>query len=87
MAQNAQNTSSKRREDTCLSIPNGLRTTLEKMIFFAPGTPVDPPLAPAVCRPGCPPAPPSDHWYRGFTWLVGRFRGLETTKSGGLRVD
>ena len=25
------------------------------MIFFAPGTLVDPPLAPAVCGPGCPP--------------------------------
>ena len=38
---------------------------LEKMIFFAPGTLVDPPLAPAVRGPGCPPAPPSDHWFRG----------------------
>ena len=35
------------------------------MIFFAPGTMVDPPLAPTVrglCRP---PATRSDHWYEG----------------------
>ena len=55
-------TGSKRPENTCLSIPSGPGTTLEKMIFFAPGTLVDPSLAPAVRGPGCPPAPPSDHW-------------------------
>ena len=27
---------------------------------------MDPPLAPAVRGPGCPPAPPSDHWYEGL---------------------
>ena len=31
-------TSSKRAKKTCLSIPSGLGTTLEKMILFAPGT-------------------------------------------------
>ena len=56
-------TGSKRPKNTCLSIPSGLGTTLEKMIFFAPGTLVDPSLAPAVRRLGCPLAPPSDHWY------------------------
>ena len=54
-------TSSKRAKNTCLSIPNGLGTAMKKIIFFAPGTPVDPPLAPTVRGPGCPPAPPSDH--------------------------
>ena len=38
-------TGSKRAKNTCLSIPSGLGTTLEKLIFFAPGTLVDPPLA------------------------------------------
>ena len=33
------------------------------MIFFASGTPVDPPLAPTVRGLGCPSAVPSDHWY------------------------
>ena len=31
-------TGSKRAKNTCLSIPSGLGTTLEKIIFFAPGT-------------------------------------------------
>ena len=66
-------TGSKRAKNACLSIPSGLGTTLEKMILFAPGTLVDPPVAPTVRGPGCPPAPPSDHWYGGVRWLVGRF--------------
>ena len=44
-------TGSKRAKNTCLSIPRGFGTTLEKMIFFAPGTLVDPPLAPTVRGP------------------------------------
>ena len=32
-------TGSKRPKNTCLSIPSGLGTTLEKIIFFAPGGP------------------------------------------------
>ena len=48
-------TGSIRAKNTCLSIPSGLGTNLEKMIFFAPGTPVDPPLAPTVRGPGYPP--------------------------------
>ena len=47
-------TGSKRPKNTCLSIPSGLGTTLEKMIFFAPGTLVDPPLAPHRARAGLP---------------------------------
>ena len=39
-------TGSKRAEYTCLSIPSGLGTILEKIILFAPGTLVDPPLPP-----------------------------------------
>ena len=66
-------TGSKRPKNTCLSIPSGLGTTLEKIIFFALGTLVDPPLAPTVRGLGCPGAAPSDHWYGGSTCLVGRF--------------
>ena len=44
-------TGSKRPKTTCLSIPSGLGTTLEKIIFFAPGTLVDRPLAPTVGWP------------------------------------
>ena len=54
-------TGSKRPKNTCLSIPSGLGTTLEKMIFFAPGTLVDPPLAPTVRGLAGLPAAPSDH--------------------------
>ena len=32
---------------------------------------MDPPLAPAVRGLGCPPAPPSDHWYRGLGGSLG----------------
>ena len=64
-------TGSKRPKNTCLSIPSGLGTTLEKTIFFALGTLVDPPLAPAVRRLGCPQAPPSDHWYGGLGGSLG----------------
>ena len=44
-------TGSKRAKNTCLSIPSGLGTVLEKIMFFAPGTMVDPPLAPTVRKP------------------------------------
>ena len=56
-------TGSKRPKNTCLSIPSGLGTTLEKIIFFALGTLVDPPLAPTVRGLAGPPAAPSDQWY------------------------
>ena len=38
-------TASKWAKNTCLSIPSGLGTSLEKIVFFAPGTPMDPPCA------------------------------------------
>ena len=41
------------------------------MIFFAPGTLVDPLLAPTVRGLGYPPAPPSDHSYGGLGVLLG----------------
>ena len=76
-------TGSKRPKNTYLSIPSGPGTTLEKMIFFAPGTLVDPPLAPAVRRPGCPPAVPSDHWYRGLRVSLGDCEAWKPQKVGG----
>ena len=64
-------TGSKRPKNTCLSIPSGLGTTLEKMIFFALGTLVDPPLAPTVTGLAGPPAAPSDQWYGGLRVPLG----------------
>ena len=64
-------TGSKRPKNTCLSIPSGLGTTLEKIIFFGPGTLVDPPLAPTVRGLAGPPAAPSDHWYGGLRVSLG----------------
>ena len=40
------------------------------MIFFAPGTVVDPSLAPN-CGLAGPPAAPSDHWYGGLRVSLG----------------
>ena len=87
-------TGSKRPKNTCLSIPSGLGTTLEKIIFFALGTLVDPPLAPTVRWPGCPPAPPGDHWFGGLgvpsdQWYwglgvsLGDYEGWKPQKVGG----
>ena len=76
-------TGSKRAKNACLSIPSGLGTTLEKMIFFAPGTLVDPPLAPTVRRPGCRLAPPSDHWYGGLGGSLGDSEAWKPQKVGG----
>ena len=76
-------TGSKRRKNTCLSIPSGLGTTLEKMIFFAPGTLVDPPLAPTVRGPGCPPAVPSDHRHRCLGVSLGELEAWKPQKVGG----
>ena len=69
------------------SIPSGLGAYLEKMIFFAQGTPVDPLLAPTVREPRCRPAPPSDHWYGGLGDLLGESEAWKPQKVGGLRVD
>ena len=78
-------TGSKRAKNVCLSIPSGLGTTLEKMIFFAPGTLVDPPLAPTVRGPGCPPATPSDHWYGFLGGSLGFSEAWKPQKVGGCR--
>ena len=76
-------TGSKRPKSTCLSNPSGLGTTLEKIIFSAPGTLVDPPLAPTVCGPGCPPAPPSEQQYRGLGVSLGDSERWKPQKVGG----
>ena len=47
-------TGSKWAKNTCLSIPSGPGTTLEKIFFFAPGTLVDPPPPPPRAPPGLP---------------------------------
>ena len=66
-------TGSKRPKNTCLSIPSGLGTTLEKIFFFALGTLVDPPLAPTVRGLAGPPAAPSDQWYGGLRVSLGDY--------------
>ena len=53
------------------------------MIFFAPGTAVDPPLAPTLRGLHCPPAPPSDHWYGGLGVSLGDFKACKPQKVGG----
>ena len=78
MAQNASTLS----QNTCLSIPSGLGRTLEKMIFVAPGSLAGPPLAPTVRGPGCPPAPPSDHWYVCLCVSSGDSEACEPQKVG-----
>ena len=76
-------TGSKRAKNTCLSIPSGLGTTLKKNIFFGPGTPVDPPLAPTVRGLCCPPATRSDHWYEGVGVSLGESEAWKPQKVGG----
>ena len=76
-------TGSKWPKNTCLSIPSGLGTTLEKMIFFALGTLVDPPLAPTVRGLAGPPAAPSDHWYGGLRVSLGDSEAWKPQKVGG----
>ena len=65
------------------SIPSGLGTTLEKMILFAPGTLVDPPLAPTVRGLAGPPAAPSDQWYGGLRVSLGDSEAWKAQKVGG----
>ena len=76
-------TGSKWAKTTCLSIPSGLGTTLKEMGFLTPGTLVDPPLAPTVRGLGCPPAPPSDHWYGGLGVSLGDCEAWKPQKVGG----
>ena len=44
---------------------------------------MDPPLAPAVCGPGCPPAVQSDHWYGCLGVHLGNSEGWKLQKVGG----
>ena len=76
-------TGSKLAKITCLSIPSGLGTILENMIFFAPGTPVDPPLAPTVRGPGRPRAPSSEHCYGGLGISLADSDAWKPQKVGG----
>ena len=76
-------TGSKRAKTTCLSIPSGLGTTLEKIFFFAPGTLVHPPLALAGRGPGCPPSAPSGHCYGGLGVSLGDSEAWKPQKVGG----
>ena len=46
---------------------------------------MDPPLAPTVRGPGCPPAPPSDHWCRGLGVSLGESEAWKPQKVGGCR--
>ena len=71
MAQKSATAGSKRPKNTCLSIPSCLATTLEKNVFFARGTVVDPPLAPTQRGLASPPAAPSDHRYGGLCVSLG----------------
>ena len=76
-------TGSKRAKNTCLSIPSGLGTTLKKIIFFAPGTPLDPPLPPTARGLCCPPATQSDHWCEGVGISLGDSEAWKPQKVGG----
>ena len=82
MAQNVPPRAQNSLKNTYLSMPSGLRTTLEKMIFFDPGTPVDPSLARTVRGRCCPPAPPSDHWYGGLGVSFSDFEAWKPQKLG-----
>ena len=44
---------------------------------------MDPPLAPAVRWPGCPPVAQSDHWYRGLGVSLGDSEAWKPQKVGG----
>ena len=56
---------------------------MEKIIFSAPGTLVDPLLALAGRGPGCPPAPPSDHRYGCLGVSLGDSEAWKPQKVGG----
>ena len=63
--------------------PKWFGNNFGKNLFFAPGTLVDPPLAPTVRGPGCPPAVPSDHWYGYLGVRLGNSEGWKPQKVGG----
>ena len=54
MAQKRVTTGSKRAKNTSSSIPSGLGTTLEKMIFFCPWDPSGPTVDSRRARAGLP---------------------------------
>ena len=61
--------------------PKWSRNNFGKNLFFAPGTLVDPLLAPTVRGPAGPPAAPSDHWYGALRdSFLGHIVELEGTK-------
>ena len=76
-------TGSKPAKNTYLSIPSGLATAFEKNGFFAPRAMVDPPLAPTVRGPGCPPTPPSDILHGVLGVSLGDYEALKPQKLGG----
>ena len=53
------------------------------MIFFAPGTLVDPLLAPTLRGLPGPPAAPNDHWYGGLRVSLGISEAWKPQKVGG----
>ena len=55
--------------------PKWSRNNFGKKLFFAPGTLVDPPLAPTVRGLAGPPAAPSDHRYGGLRVSLGHSEG------------
>ena len=73
----------KTAKNTYLSIASSPGTTSEKIIFFAPGTLMDPPLAPTVRGPCCPPAAPSDHLYGCLGGSLGNSEAWKPQKVGG----
>ena len=56
---------------------------MKKIIFFAPGTLVDPPLAPTVTRLCCPPAKRTYHWYEVVGISLGDSEAWKPQKMGG----
>ena len=80
---NRATTGSKRAKNACLSMPSGLGTTFENSDFFRPRHPGGPTLGPNRARVGCPPAAPSDHWYRGLCVSVGDSEAWKPQKAGG----
>ena len=77
-------TGSKRAKKACLSIPSGLGTSLRKNDFFRPRGPRWTHRWPPTVRgPGYPPAPPSDHLYRGLCISLGESEAWKLPKVGG----
>ena len=79
-------TGSKRPKNTCLSIPSAHEQLLKKSIF-SPRGPWWTHRWPPPCAGRAALRLHQVTTSTGSTRLVGPFRGVETTKSGGLRVD